>query len=71
MLRKKKTLLDRAVDSASDAVDAARPVIESAVTQVRDLSKGKEQSTKNQEQNNAQTCNRRKLENVQDAQRLG
>jgi len=39
MLRKKKSLLDRAVDSASDAVDAARPVIESAVTQVRDLSK--------------------------------
>ena len=32
MLRKKKSLLDRAVDSASDAVDAARPVIESAVT---------------------------------------
>jgi len=39
MLRKKKSLLDRAVDSASDAVDAARPVIESAVIQVRDLSK--------------------------------
>ena len=43
MLRKKKSLIDRAVDSASDAVDAARPVIESAVTQVReqvrDLSK--------------------------------
>jgi hypothetical protein len=43
MLRKKKSLVDRAVDSASDAVDAALPVIESAVTQVReqvrDLSK--------------------------------
>ena len=43
MLRKKKSLIDRAVDSASDAVDAARPAIESAVTQVReqvrDLSK--------------------------------
>jgi hypothetical protein len=39
MLRKKKSLLDRAADSASDAVDAARPVIESAIIQVRDLSK--------------------------------
>jgi hypothetical protein len=43
MLRKKKSLVDRAVDSASDAVDAALPVIENAVTQVReqvrDLSK--------------------------------
>jgi hypothetical protein len=43
MLRKKKSLMDRAVDSASGAVDAALPVIESAVTQVReqvrDLSK--------------------------------
>src|SRR4029078_1014851 len=38
MLRKKKSLLDRAVDSASDAVDAARAVIEAAVTQARDLS---------------------------------
>src|SRR5215207_2781594 len=43
MLRKKKSLVDRAVDSASDAVDAALPVLENAVTQVReqarDLSK--------------------------------
>jgi hypothetical protein len=43
MLRKKKSLVDRAVDSASDAVDTARPVIENAVAQVReqvrDLSK--------------------------------
>jgi hypothetical protein len=39
MLRKKKSLVDRAVDSASDAVDAALPVIESAMTQARDLSK--------------------------------
>jgi hypothetical protein len=29
MLRKKKSLIDRAVDSASDAVDAALPVIRS------------------------------------------
>jgi hypothetical protein len=43
MLRKKKSLVDRAVDSASDAVEAALPVIENALTQVReqvrDLSK--------------------------------
>ena len=32
MLRKKKSLIDRAVDSASDAVDAALPVIENAMT---------------------------------------
>jgi hypothetical protein len=36
MLRKKKSLVDRAVDSASDAVDAAIPVIENAVAQLRD-----------------------------------
>jgi hypothetical protein len=36
MLRKKKSLVDRAVDSASDAVDAALPVIENAVSQVRE-----------------------------------
>jgi hypothetical protein len=36
MLRKKKSLVDRAVDSASDAVDAALPVIENALAQVRE-----------------------------------
>ncbi len=35
-LRKKKSLIDQAIDQASVAVDAALPVIESAVTQVRD-----------------------------------
>ena len=41
--RKKKSLIEQYRDQASDAVDAARPVIESAVAtvveQVRDLSK--------------------------------
>jgi hypothetical protein len=41
--RKKKSLVEQALDQASDVVDAARPVIESAVTtvreQVRELSK--------------------------------
>ena len=38
-LRKKKSLFDQAIDQASDVVDAARPRIESAVSQVRELSK--------------------------------
>jgi len=35
-LRKKKSLLDQAIDQATDVVDAARPRIESAVSQVRE-----------------------------------
>ena len=35
-LRKKKSLLDQAIDQASDVVDAALPRIESAVAQVRE-----------------------------------
>jgi hypothetical protein len=35
-LRKKKSLLDQAIDQASDVVDAALPRIESAVSQVRE-----------------------------------
>jgi hypothetical protein len=42
-LRKKKSLIDQAIDQASDVVDAALPVIESAMTtmreQVREISK--------------------------------
>jgi hypothetical protein len=35
-LRKNKSLLDQAIDQASDYVDAARPAIESAVTTAKD-----------------------------------
>jgi len=35
-LRKKKSLIDQAIDQASDVVDAALPVIESAMTTMRD-----------------------------------
>ncbi len=35
-LRKKKSLIDQAMDQASDVVDATLPVIESAVAQVRE-----------------------------------
>ncbi len=45
MLRKKKSLIDRAVDSASDAVDAAMPVIENAVTTAREQVKELAQDT--------------------------
>ncbi len=48
MLRKKKSLVDRAVDSASDAVDAALPVIENAVTQVREQVPRPEQGDQDQ-----------------------
>jgi hypothetical protein len=46
MLRKKKSLIDRAVESASDAVDAALPVIESAVATAREQVKDLAQDTK-------------------------